>query len=1370
MHSKFTFKALSRLGLLLMLMIPMLGVAQINPPHQGQEMGFSLKESSADKDQVVQEPTLESFQRFLEFHDLQDRIVGGDPVEIRDYPWQVSLQLQPQYGGDHFCGGTIINGEWILTAAHCLVWDDVDFQPGFMRVRAGFTGLSSNEGSYYNVVEFVLHPDYNDDTHQNDIALVRLSSPIDLTNPLTKAVKIVTQSDAAAGLTDPDVIGLVSGWGTLYSDGPSPDTLQAAAIPIVDPSQSSYPPSMITADMLMAGEPGLDACQGDSGGPFVVPDGFGGYKIAGIVSWGIGCGLPGYPGLYARVSHFEEWIGQYVVVSDPNQFTNLWFEGFEPPMQNGAMPDGWTLKRNTAADGGLNGNNLVDPTANIPLKWFRLSSLNYPYSSGNAGQYIHSGEASMHINWNATDFNWAITPEITLPSEGNNLEFSFWLWSNSDIPQGWITKLYVNIFVNGQWETIASLDDGASNLFASSVDIALDDYLGETVKFAFIHEWNDGIQLSIDDVSIRYENPAATAIFRVTDGENPLSDSNVDVTGVGTFITDVDGTVPVNVFIGPHAYQFSVTRQGYFPFSGSVEITADNQLVEIVLEKIPAPEIEVSPQSIVMEVFQGQTVSQGLTISNTGDAELNFNLFSVPAVKKASPAIHAEGPVMYDDIKAEGVFSAAIVPADLSAGLTQDDRQFEQVEIHYDSGPGGNAIGTGGAATWISAVRFTPEELALYYGMYELSAIKFHINGQTFSSVTAKIWKGGNDMGPSEEIYSADVTSDIIPNSFTTHELPENLPLESGYEYWIGYQIQATSGYPSTVDAGPMVEGKGAWMYLNNTWAELTDINASLDYNWVIRGILDPILGVDWLSFDPESGNVLPGEDATPMVIADATNLELGEYQANIVVRSNASDDVLVPVNLTVVPPAFLVAFDVVDTNGDPITDAVISLAGQTNASGDYTFPNQQAGTLAYAVEKEGFLTASGSVMVVDQNILLAVTLIPDDATTYALDVLVNDEFDTPVEGAYFTLESVGSFFTNELGQIGLTVVPGEYNFSVSKEGMLAQSGTVTIVDDNMALGISLNYMRYLVEVVADPETGGAVIGGGEYYHGQSVTVSAQAAEYHSFLSWTENGEVVAETTDYTFEVIGPRSLVAHFEIFTYDIIVSADPEEGGTVAGSGTYEHGTAVSVLAQPATNYQFLHWTENDVVIEGAEESYSFPAESDRNLVAVFAMIQHTLTIVKEGEGITDPDEGEHPYPHGTQVTLTATNNGMWEFVKWSVGPQTIPGNPITITISNDVTLTATFQDVTSVIETGALDEMIVYPNPASGKVFIKLNQQISNGLLRVIDASGSVVWSMELQGMVPSQILQLDATHWNRGIYFVSLTGENGVQTLPLVISR
>ncbi|MDX9942938.1 MAG: trypsin-like serine protease [Bacteroidales bacterium] len=1370
MNQTITMKALSRLIVIAFLLSPLAALAQIEQPHQGTEVGFSLKEATSDHEKPLKTPTPESLQRFFELHGIQNRIVGGDEVDILEYPWQVSLQLQPQYGGGHFCGGTIINSEWILTASHCLVWDDVDFQPQFMRIRAGFTEMSSTQGSYHNVSEFFLHPEYNDNSHRNDIALVRLSTPIDLTNPAAQSVQIVTQADAAEGLTDPGVMAKVSGWGVLFSDGPSPDHLMGVAVPIKSTSQSSYPSSMITADMILAGEAGLDACQGDSGGPMVVPDGFGGYKIAGVVSWGNGCGLPGFPGVYSRVSYFEDWIGQYVVVSDPNQYTNLWTEGFEPALQGGALPNGWTLKKNTAADGGINGANLQDVTAAVPRRWFRISPLAYPYTSGTAAQFVRSGEAAMHIYWDTPDFNWAISPDITLPSDADELQLSFWTWQNSTPADNYITKLYVNIFVDGQWETIASLDDGTPNLFNNSVDIPISDYLGETVQFAFIHQFNDGYQLSIDDISIRYQNPGATANFRVSDGENLIEGAKVDVEGVGTFFTGVDGTIPVPVFIGPNAYDYTVVKSGFFPFSGSVLITGDNQQVEVVLEKIPAPEIEVSPESLVLEVFQGQTLSQALTIANTGDADLTYSLFSVPAVKSDPRAEIAQNPVMYNDILADGRFSALMVPTELSLNSPEEERQFEQVEIHYDSGPGGNSIGTGSAANWISAVRFTPEELNQYYGMYEMSAIKFHINGETFSSVTAKIWKGGSEMGPAEEIYSAEVTSEVQPNDFTTHVLPENIYLEPGNEYWVGYQIQATSGHPSTVDAGPMVEYKGAWMFFNSGWAQLTDLNAQLNYNWVIRGVLDPILGVDWLSFDPVSGTIAPGGEANPMLLFDATELELGEYQANVVVRSNAGADILVPVTLNVVPPAYLVEFEVKDELGNPVNDAVITLGGQTNAAGDYEFIDQPAGTYAYTIEKADYLTATGSVLVVDQDLFLSISMIPEGATTYDLTVTVIDEFESPVEDAYFTLQGGGASFTDAQGQLTLSVVSGQYNFSISKEGMVPQSGNVTVLDEDMALGITLSYLRYQVTLAAEPATGGTVLGGGEYYHGQSATVTAGPADYHSFLHWTENDEVVSEIAEYMFEVTGPRNLVAHFEIFSYVITAAADPAAGGTVTGAGTYDHGTQVSLVAQPAINYQFLHWTEDGEVIEGALASYAFTAESDRDLVAVFELTQHTLTIVKVGEGITDPAEGEHVYTHGTQVTLTATNSGMWEFVKWTVGPQTIPGNPVTVTVNNDMTVTATFQDVTSVTDPDAPEGLTVYPNPSAGRVFVKISQQISQGLLRVVDAAGNIVFALELKDMTSSQTLELDAATWNRGIYFVSLTSDKGVQTLPLVISR
>lgn len=1366
MNKKFTKLALA--GLLFFL-FPFAGMTQMDNPYQGNQIDLSLKLTPVQESTQIQDPTPESLERFFERYGISSRIVGGEPVSILDYPWQVSLQLQPQFGGGHFCGGTIINNEWILTATHCLEWDDVELMPHHIRIRAGFTLMNGTEGSYYNVAEFIKHPEYVDGQYRNDIALLRLSVPINLDPAEVQVVKVVTQADASGGLTDPGVMAKVSGWGSLTSGGPSPNQLQAAEVPIVSLSQSNYPPSMISADMLLAGETGVDACQGDSGGPLVVPDGFGGYKIAGVVSWGNGCGLPGYPGVYARVSHFEDWIGQYVVISDPNQYTNLWYEGFEPALQGGALPEGWQVKRNTAADGGLNGNNLQDVTSNIPLKWFRISSLAYPYTQGNAGQYVRSGAAALHTSWNAPDFTWAITPEIQLPADVEDLQLSFWPWMNSDLAQSWITQLYVNILVDGQWETIASLDDGTINLFASSIDLPLAEYLGETVKFAFVHKWNDGIQVSIDDISIRYENPQATAIFSVSDGVNPLSGAVVDITGVGLFTTGEDGRAEVGVYLGPNAYEFSVARPGFYPYSGSVEITADNQLVAIELEKIPAPEIAVSPQSIELEVFQGFQASATLQIENEGDADLTWNLFAIPSVKNEKVADIAAGtPVVYEGIVADGTFRAF---QDTDYVAEESGRLFEQVEIHHDSGPGSNSVGTNSAANWISAARFTPEDLALYYGLYELSAIRFHIRYNTFSAVTAKVWKGGSENGPAEEIYSADITSEVVIDGFTNHELPEPIALEPGYEYWIGYQIAATGSYPSTVDVGPMVPGKGAWMFFNNAWQLLPDIAPSLNYNWVIRGVLNPLLGVDWLSFEPDAGTVEPGQTSTPLVMIDASDLELGDYQATIVVRSNAGEDILVPISISVVPPVFDVEFLVVDTDGEPLEDAVVTLDGITNTTGDYLFADMIAGTYAFTIQKEGYFDANGSVMLVDQDVMLTVMLIPEDAATYALVVTVDDEFGNPVEGAYLVLENFGGYFSDSQGNISLLVVAGDYDFFVSKHAFEPQSGQVTIVDADFNLDITLTYLRYLVSISVDPETGGTVTGAGEYYHGQTVTLTAQAADFHTFVNWTEAGEVISENEEYTFEITGPRNVTAHFLINSYQLVVTAEPEAGGSVAGSGVFEHGTLVTVTAVPAASYVFVHWTENGEVIEGAGATYSFSLESDRTLVAVFNLVTHTLTILKTGEGITDPEAGEHVYPHGTSVTLTATNSGMWVFQRWTVGSQNIPSPTFNVTMSSDVTVHAVFQDVTSVEEPEAIISSItVYPNPASGKFFLKMNRGFNNGLLRVIDAAGNVVYARTLESIAAAQTLEMDASTWTRGIYFVSLTSENGVQTTSVVISR
>lgn len=243
----------------------------------------------------------------------EGRIVGGQPTTIDRFPYQVALLSLPirnpnNVYNEQFCGGSIINERWILTAAHCVE----GALPSSIAVGVGITDLTSaGSGRIFYVDQIIIHTNYNPFTYDCDIALLHLTRPIDFSGHVYAAapVGLVSPQDEAAGVTAPGVLATITGWGNTSSIFPIyPTQLQVAAVPIT--IQSQYPPGSITANMLLAGYPegGIDTCQGDSGGPLVVTNSQGIILQAGITSWGYGCAEPGYPGVYTRVASFYDWI------------------------------------------------------------------------------------------------------------------------------------------------------------------------------------------------------------------------------------------------------------------------------------------------------------------------------------------------------------------------------------------------------------------------------------------------------------------------------------------------------------------------------------------------------------------------------------------------------------------------------------------------------------------------------------------------------------------------------------------------------------------------------------------------------------------------------------------------------------------------------------------------------------------------------------------------------------------------------------------------------------------------------------------------------------------------------------------------------
>merc|ERR1712051_486309 len=228
-----------------------------------------------------------------------DRIVGGEAAES-PIPWQVAVLS----GTFQYCGATVLDANTILCAAHC--------EPSTSdSIRVGSTSRSSG-GQTRNIAQVIYNNNpgfqYNSGTLNNDFVILKLSSPLTLNDDVKPAC--LPSSSEYLGVSSTEDRCFTSGWGTLSSGGSSTDTLQYVRVPAITNTQcnNAYGGS-ITDAMICAGYPGVggkDACQGDSGGPFVCNDG-GKAVIAGVVSWGNGCALADYPGVYARTTYFSDW-------------------------------------------------------------------------------------------------------------------------------------------------------------------------------------------------------------------------------------------------------------------------------------------------------------------------------------------------------------------------------------------------------------------------------------------------------------------------------------------------------------------------------------------------------------------------------------------------------------------------------------------------------------------------------------------------------------------------------------------------------------------------------------------------------------------------------------------------------------------------------------------------------------------------------------------------------------------------------------------------------------------------------------------------------------------------------------------------------
>lgn len=256
------------------------------------------------------QPYRDAIRRYLQQE--RPKIIGGQRALADAYPWKVSLSVaripDPVYA--HFCAGTIYSNNWIVTAAHCVVNNSADD----IVIIAGTNKLGIG-GVRRRVARILLDSSFDLLTKANDVALLQLEQPLVLGGRI-RSIPIVSATDEDS-LMRPATKMTVVGWGAITEGGTVVQSLHYVEVPLVERAQCNRPVAYygrVTDEMICAGDRNgriKDSCQGDSGGPLTVATSTN-PMLAGIVSWGDGCGQPNKVGIYTRAAKYAAWVAACV--------------------------------------------------------------------------------------------------------------------------------------------------------------------------------------------------------------------------------------------------------------------------------------------------------------------------------------------------------------------------------------------------------------------------------------------------------------------------------------------------------------------------------------------------------------------------------------------------------------------------------------------------------------------------------------------------------------------------------------------------------------------------------------------------------------------------------------------------------------------------------------------------------------------------------------------------------------------------------------------------------------------------------------------------------------------------------------------------
>ena len=454
--------------------------------------------------------------------------------------------------------------------------------------------------------------------------------------------------------------------------------------------------------------------------------------------------------------------------------------------------------------------------------------------------------------------------------------------------------------------------------------------------------------------------------------------------------------------------------------------------------------------------------------------------------------------------------------------------------------------------------------------------------------------------------------------------------------------------------------------------------------------------------------------------------------------------------NFQAQPQTFTISVSANPSNGGTVTGGGTYQQGQqctvtaTPATG-FTFlrwtenGTQVSTNASYTFTVTGNRTLVAQFQAVPQNYNISVSANPSNGGT----VSGGGTYQQGQSCTVHATANTGYTFTNWTENGNVVSTNANYTFTVT---------------GNRTLVANFTQQQFTITATANPTNGGTVTGSGTYTYGQSCTLSASPATGYTFVNWTKNGIQVSTMANYTFTVTESATYQANFQLQSFTITANANPAEGGSVSGAGTYNYNQSCTLIATANEGYDFVNWTENGNVVSN-EAAYTFIVTGSRSLTANFEL--KTFEIVAS----VDPEEaasisGAGTYNYGDEVTLTFDRNEDWAFQNWTENGEVVSEEiNYTFVVTSDRNLVANFLYTEGIGESSITAK--VYPNPTKGEFTLE-GESMSH--VRIVNAYGQTIYNADLEG----DQVRIDLSQMGKGIYMMHIEANGGHAVRKVVV--